>query len=190
MSFQWIKSETQDWKPAEVVPNRQETSKHLAFDTFRNITFRHCCNNRELVCINWWIIQIHYQYVKGNLREFHTISSIHAAGGTWHACSRRIRTISWARLNTTLFLAAHRLFFLQLSLQLIRGGQNQISPPIRLPNFNQSQSTSLRKLLTSHYGGARTSKLFSVVLFSASFIVSNKARGAFLVWKPTHVQDK
>lgn len=98
--------------------------------------------------------------------------------GTWHACSRRIRTISWARLNTTLFLAAHRLFFLQLSLQLIRGGQNQISPHARLPNFNQSQSTSLPQ--TSHDAGAKTSKPFCGTFFPGHFIVSNKARGAFV----------
>ena len=100
----------------------------------------------ECVDVNGRIIQIYQQYVKGNLTEFQTIYSIHAAAGTWHACSRRIRTISWARLNTTLFLAAHRLFFLQLLSQLIRGGQNQIAPP---PCTGPTSITSHRQLRTS-----------------------------------------
>ena len=133
----------------------------------------------ELVNVNWWIIQIHYQYVKGNLREI-SHNLLHSCSwGTWHACSRRIRTISWARLNTTLFLAAHRLFFLQLSLQLIRGGQNQISPHARLPNFNQSQSTSLPQ--TSHDAGAKTSKPFcgTFFFFSAASLFQTKLEVLF-----------
>lgn len=62
-------------------------------------------------------------------------------GGTWHAGSRRISTISWAPLNATLFLAARHLFFFSSSdppRWLIGVGQNPNppSPPTELlPKF-------------------------------------------------------
>lgn len=98
-------------------------------------------------------------------------------GATWHAGSRRIRTISWARLNTTLFLTVHRLFFLQLSFQLIRGGQNQTPPPsLCLPNTSIKRSP-LPTVNCQQANAVVPKSLLSY--FFMLFVVSNKAWGAF-----------
>lgn len=106
--------------------------KYLAYDTWEIIVLKQNCLSPlckcELADVNWWIIQMHYHCERKSQRISDNLP---------HSCSWGAHDMPAAeglgrsaeRLNTTLFLAAHRLFFLQRSLQLIRGGQNQIHPP-------------------------------------------------------------
>lgn len=120
--------------------------------------------------------------------EFHTIYSIHAAGGTWHAGSRRIKTISWARLNTTLFPTVEHLFF---SPTLLAAYQKQTEPKLLpqptlwLPNtsINRSPLYTANKPLR----WCQNVKAFCGTL-SCSLLFQTKLLS--FLQKPAHVQDK
>lgn len=124
--------------------NLQEISKYLArTNYFKTHSFLSQLQQCEWVHINLQINDIISMWKE--ISENRTIYFIHAAGSTWHACSVRIRTISWAQLNTTLFPLLTACVSSSSPCSL--SDKDRTKSPLRLPNFNHWESTSHCKLL-------------------------------------------
>ena len=108
---------------------------------------------------------MHYQYVKRHLREIQTISPIHAATVTWHACSIRIGMISWAHALNSIQHCSPALtacfpptFF---AAYLRRTAPNL---PLWMPNVNLREHTSYCTMLTRHSSGSKRQSLHRACL--------------------------